>query len=268
MSKGNKRGRNGKIKPVIYDFFKDCANILEETTQDQFWVDKFNDCSTGKFPRGFSYNDGHIHYKKGKILRIPNNSYDAVRNVIEFFHLNGGIFSPTEEKNYERPTALLENFSWKKISKQTQFCAKSFFVDKKKVELNLSREETEQLRKVVDSGISKRFFANENIKFNGNCIFEIEGLCYDSENRKFFINSSIKPAPIRSCSRSKKKASEDTTEIKKDTIFKSGSNWNKYLEMVVVKKLDKCSRKNNDEEVENGSALASVELSDIQSDED
>jgi hypothetical protein len=222
-------------KEVINKIFTDCANI----TSDPFWMDKFNSAATGKLPPKFSYHDGLLTYRKGakcNTIEVSNNPYEASHACMEFFRVNGGIFSPLDEQNslalqYSRAHAVLtqEKLTWGDANKKVQECMLSYYVIDMKSRMNLSDMEVEQLRQTIRLGISGKYFGKHNIHVDNKRIYSVDGLLWNEELRTFYINPDIKPSVTRSYTR-KKDGPPAIDPSQKDMIPQFGVKWNKYVE--------------------------------------
>jgi len=233
------------IRDVIHKIFVDCANVID----DPFWAEKFNTAARGKFPRGFSYNDGILVFRKGAKchqLEVSNNPYEAAFACMEFFRGNGGIFSPMDEQQslelqHARSQAVLtqQQLTWGDANKKIQECMLSHYVIGMKSLMELTDLEMEQLRQTIRLGIANKFFGKHNIHVNNNRIHSIEGLLWNNQDRNFYINPELKPNSTRTYTRNKDgPAAIDPSQ--KDTIPQFAAKWNKYMES-----LDKKILRNN-----------------------
>jgi len=240
------RSRKGRgVKQVIHKIFADCANIVD----DPFWAEKFNNASKGKFPRGFSYNDGVLTYRKGAKchqIDVVANPYEAAFACMEFFRGNGGIFSHMDEQQslelqYARSQAVLtqQQLTWGDANKKIQECMLSYYVMGMKSLMELTDLEMEQLRQTIRLGIANKFFGKHNIYVDNNRIHSINGLLWDNKERQFYINPELKPNATRSYTRNKDgPAAIDPSQ--KDMIPQFSIKWNKYVDS-----LDKKILRNN-----------------------
>ncbi|CAH6420375.1 Hypothetical protein HVR_LOCUS1176 [uncultured virus] len=229
------------VKEVIHKVFADCAMWIDESIHDPFWVEKFNTAATGKFPRGFSYSDGVLLYRKGAkchTLDVPNNPYEAAHACMEFFRSNGGIFSTMDQQDsmelqYARSQAVLtqQQLTWGDANKKIQECMLSHYVIGMKSIMNLSDHEVEQLRQTIKLGIANKFFGKHNIHVDNNRVHSIDGLLWNNEKRNFYINPDLKPNTTRSYSRNKD-GPPAVDPSQKDTIPQFGLKWNKYIENI------------------------------------
>lgn len=228
------------VKETIHKIFADCATSIE----DPFWIEKFNTAATGKFPRGFAFHDGLLTYRKGAkchSLEVSNNPYEAAYACMEFFRSNGGIFSPLDEQNslelqYARSQAVLtqQQLTWADANKKIQECMLSHYVMEMKNVMELTDLEIEQLRQTIRLGIANKFFGKHNIRVDSNRVHSIDGLLWNNDERKFYINPELKPNTTRSYTRNKD-GPPAIDPSQKDMIPQFGVRWTKYMESIEKK---------------------------------
>ena len=169
VEQGAKRDKKSKAsKEIINKIFADCALVIN----DPFWIAKFNSAAIGKFPRGFSYHDGLLIYRKGaktKSIEVSSNPYEVAYASMEFFRTNGGIFSPLDQQNslelqYKRyqTSGPREKLTWGTCNKKTHECMLSDYVLDIKGVMNLTNTQMEQLRQTIRLGISNKLFVKPN----------------------------------------------------------------------------------------------------------
>lgn len=234
-------------KEIIYKIFADCSAVIT----DPFWADKFNSAAVGKFPKGFSFHDGVLQFKKGAkcpTLEVSNNSYIAAPACMEFFRSNGGLFSPIDQQNsmelqFARSQAVSnqQQLTWEDANTKIQECLLSnYVVDMKKL-MALSNSEIEQLRQTVKLGIINKFFGKHNIRVENNRIHSFMGLLWNDQTRTFFIDPELKPVARRTYDRDKDNASA-VDPSQKDTVPQFWTKWLKYLDSV-DKKINRNDRR-------------------------
>ena len=239
----NKKTRG--VKEIVHKCFSECAEI----TQDQFWVEKFNNAAIGKFPAKFSFRDGILVHKKGaknKSLELSNNKYEAASACMEFFRVNGGIFSPTDEQNSialqcaRTQDNSAPQLTWTTANKKLQECLISYYIMNMKHVMGLKNAEVEQLRQSILLGIFNKFFGKHNIRLEDNHIYSIEGLLWNDDTRTFFIDSRLKPVMARKYAR-KTDGGIIIDSNQKDTVPQFLRNWMKYVDFLDKKvcKVDK-----------------------------
>lgn len=235
------------VKEIVHKLFADCAGAID----DPFWIEKFNAAATGKLPRGFSFYDGSLIYRKGAkchTLEVPNNPYEAAHACMEFFRSNAGIFSPMDEQDslelqLARSQAVLtqQELTWGDANKKIQECMLSHYVMGMMEIMCLSEHEVEQLRQTIRLGIANKHFGKHNILVVNNRIHSVEGLLWNPTERKFFISDTVKPLTTRSYTRNKDRTPAlDSSH--KDMIPQFGAKWNKYIESLDKKILRESRR--------------------------
>jgi len=222
-------------KEIIHKIFADCAEVID----DPYWITKFNNISIGKFPPKFSYNDGVLTYRKGtkyQTLNVSENAYEASHACIEFFQTNGSIFSSTDEQNASdqqrkraEETSNKEPLTWATATKKDHECLISYYTMGMQKLMELTELEVEQLRQTLRLGISNKFFGKHNITVENNRIQAVNGILWNPESRKFYIDKDLKPDNVRVYSH-KKSHTAGINSNQKDMIPQFDLKWNKYLE--------------------------------------
>lgn len=223
-------------KEIVNKIFAECAESIE----DKYWIDKFKAASHGKFPRYFTYSDGILTYRKNtrsSTLQVSENAYEAAFECMEFFRVNGGLFSPTDAQyatQLQQTRSQIEQppLTWENANKKLQECLLSYFVMDTKDEKQLNKTEVEQLRQVFRAGISNKFFTKSNIHIEGNRIKKVDGLLWDKEKRIFYVDPKLKPATSRNYSRSKDDDDDSPQSEYKDLVPQFNARWSKYVEHV------------------------------------
>lgn len=227
------------VKEIINKIFIECINVIE----DQFWIEKFNAAAIGKFPQKFGFHDGVLTYKKGaksQSLEVSDNPLEAAYACMEFFRVNGGIFSPTDEQNTideqnnnsnMAPTLPL---TWADANKKMQECIISYYITDMKALMTLNDKEAENLRQTIKLGISNKFFGKHNIRIESNRIHSITGLLWNDQKRAFYIDPTLKPNVTRSYTRNKK-GTISVDPSQKDTVPQFELKWRKYIETMEKK---------------------------------
>jgi hypothetical protein len=226
-----------EAKCIINKIFAECAQTQTIVT-DPFWLEKFNMAAIGKFPRCFSFHDGILTYRKSnkiQTVNVPETPEEAAHRCLEFFKVNGAIFSPkdkqyTQERQYLRSQSASQQASltWGDANKKTQQCLLNRFVTDMKEIMTLNYKESENLRQTINGGISNKYFTKTNIYVERNRIHKIDGLLWDSNLRSFYIDPEIKPTVSRSYNRNKEHESDETEQ--KDTVPQFLFKWCKYAD--------------------------------------
>lgn len=85
-------------KTIVHPIFFRCI----EFTNDEFWISKFRDASNNKFPKGFSFSDNILTFKKnGKNVSVPIPDHPEMCSVIfkNFLYQSDNIRSETDIQN-------------------------------------------------------------------------------------------------------------------------------------------------------------------------
>lgn len=234
------------VKEVVNPVFAECAAI----TDDPFWAEKFTNASVGKFPQKFNYHDGILNYRKGErchTLELTNNPYDNAYACMEFFRINGGIFSPTDEQNstasqFSRAGSSVEKpLTWGTANKKIQETLLSYYLTNTKKKLELTSSEVEELRQQILLGIANKFFGDHNIVVSEDRVQSVNGLVWDEKKRVFFIDPGLKPLSSRSYSR-KKETGPAIEPSQRDMIPTFRIRWEKYLDTLEKKILARTRR--------------------------
>jgi len=268
LSQNNAKSKKFRSKEVVNKIFLDCAAVIN----DPFWIEKFNQAAFGKMPRKFTFRDSSLSYKKGTkyfSIDIPSNPYEASTLCVEFFRSNGGIFSPMDKQNslelqYMRSQEVLtkEQLTWGTANKKTQECMISYYVSDMKNIMELNRAEYDQLKQIINFGISNKYFDKNSILVDSNRIYSMTGLLWNSEKRVFYINPDIKPATVRTYAR-KKEGSNNRDRRQKDMVPQFSIKWKKYIETLekeIMKNLNRQRKVSIEDSSTNYSAASTVEF--------
>ena len=93
---------------------------LSSVTTDSFWKQRFSEYATGKLPRSCQIKPGGKHFLVWQTKRGKTSSYTSfdisdtdkqklMHDIIECFHKELDIYSPTEKENQEVLLELLLN---------------------------------------------------------------------------------------------------------------------------------------------------------------
>ena len=96
----------------IFDTYKDKIN-------DPYWKSILENCTMGKFIKGFSYKNGLLKYRrktKGEMIELPKNPYEAAHVAINFFKTFTGKRSSVDTK---REKLVQEEYILKNLSNNT-----------------------------------------------------------------------------------------------------------------------------------------------------
>lgn len=168
-----------------HDIFVQCAKI----EKIPFWISFFGDCAVGNFPKGLSYKDGALHFKKlrRKAIQkvdIPQNPTLAVEIVKEFVRKEMQTMSDDEltKKRIEMGIALEKNvvpsdLQWKDIRAPTVKQQMLNLYAWKHVENDyISPEEASNFLSVVTVGLATGAITAKDITLKDGKITDIAGI--------------------------------------------------------------------------------------------
>ena len=162
-----------------------------------YWKQIFENCAVGVFPKGISYKDGVVYAKKGKKkptrFVLPIQPKEAADGFKKFLHKELGEISIDEltRKRSNLDIALRQNvtpkdITWAQIrapTVKTQLIA--MYVSQMKDELELSEEESQNLKTVLNAGLASKQITADDIIMENNKIVNI--LNIDVDDRGFFL---------------------------------------------------------------------------------
>lgn len=187
------------LKPVINPIFEQLANL----TEDNFWKTIFLDCSRGRFPRGFTFKNNLLKFKKGNkmtCLEITSNLVETFTSCMNFFQSAGGIMSKEDREKIKKmeEERILEQIekdtdkNWKDIKKENlKEALLNEFIKEICEDLNFNEQEKIELTTTIKKGIILKCFNNDNIIMEDGKIFEIEGLVYNDKKRQHDIHKDF-----------------------------------------------------------------------------
>ena len=186
------------INPIFEQFI--------ETLKDPFWVNVMKECSYGKFPRGTSFRNNILSYRKGvKVLseELNNDLIDGPQKCIEFFQTHCNLKSDNDlllERErldvcgINGPKIL--TMSWSEIrSGSVKQSIILDFIYKIHSERNLNREKLNNLKTQVNLGFTLKYFTSDHVVFSNGVILDIKGLKWDHHKEEFYIDLSIANTP-------------------------------------------------------------------------
>ena len=200
---------------------------------DPYWKSILLDAAKGKFPKGFSFNDGTLLYRPlGKSMVMEDN-INSINKFIDFIRINTGIRSKMDlerEKDYEREYQInhkVNMIEWSKISKFNKRLMVIEFVSNIKKIHNLDQNETDQLKTLINMNLEDDII-KKNVIMKDNNIEEIRGLRWDQSSRKFSLDGEIKRTIFY------KTDPSDITYIEENIPVEMGyvetiKGWNKFL---------------------------------------
>ena len=233
------------LKPIINPIFEQCASL----TEDKFWIATFMDCARGKFPRGFSFRNDLLTYKKAnkaQRLEVSDSPSEAFTSIIEFFQKVGGIMSVLDrqmlqknedEKLVEKMAQRIDS-EWKdiKIEKMKDILINEFIVDVAE-KMEMDENEIKELTTTVKKGIMLKYFGRDNIKMENGKIVAIEGLIYNEKTKEYEIDKSY--ITKRSGRKVIGLGIEEAPHQKSKNTLNFLELWEKFLEQLESKRIKK-----------------------------
>lgn len=256
--RNNKQKRTKNTKPIVNPVFDQLMKYVD----DKFWVEKLRKASYGQFPRYFYFNDGFLSFKKANVsqfLELKEDSNESANRCVNFMRDHGGIYSKKDElelmKKKEQESINSEPIekTWLNSNKSIRESLLSYYLTDIKERMDLSNKERSQLSKIINYGIFTKHFGNNNIIVKDNRIYQITGLLWNENTRKFYIDPSLKPIASRVYSRNKN-VNNDYDSADKDMIPQFNVRWKK-----LVDQLDKKQKRYKDAGI--GSDNISYEIS-------
>jgi len=246
----NKVRNAAKNKRVIeYQIFEE----IMKNQVDPYWISFFDDCATGKLPRGFKLVNNILYFRfKSKTLEVlvPEEPLEAEVIIKKFIFEYAGIISPKDlnEKREAEENKIISSYgnelNWNNIkNEREQSILISSFVEKISESFNLTKESSQNLTQIIKLSIFSGYLTSDNIIFENGNIIEIIGLEYNENDNKFLINEELK----KNVKLFKKYIADDNSDNK--TVFDDNENlnnkkclvkqWNKYILELSSKKFKK-----------------------------
>jgi hypothetical protein len=237
---GELQNKGKRKKKIANPIFHECAKIAS----DPFWKDKFEKASYGKFPRGFSYSNNCLVYKKGNINRslvVPEDPTVAYASIVFFFHEAANIYSDQdleerqEEEHLAQIQEQLKEKTWAKTLKRQREVLIATYICELKERYVLSRTAILELEDLINIGILYNYFNKDTIILEDGIISEIKGLIYDESKGKFTTKEPLKPKIGKSSSKAKKIKPTPVPRhvpLEKDGDVAFMDEWNKFLDSI------------------------------------
>ena len=217
-------GKTNRYKKRIhYPIFIECSEIID----DSFWKSKLVDAAYGKFPKGFSYSNSQLNYRRGNktaSIELEGDTSDITTMFIEFLKVNGGLFS-TEEEIEKYEDVYVPDLSWKNANSKTRNNLVNNYVDEMGQKLDLTRAERDDMKYVIECGIKRKIFNNSTVFVNPKelKIENIKNFEWDDSERKFKI------VGVKNTESKCKIDSHTDSIIQKDTIPDFTGAWYKLF---------------------------------------
>lgn len=173
---------------------------------DLFWKDYWTRASKGKFPTGFSFNGKELFYSyRNKTSKIVFR--DDVINMCQLtkhmYQNNSNIYSPLDMKYMDQRRELMYSNSindiesWGKCNTSQKNNLITYYLLSLVDEYRLNNRQKIELQQTISIGINIGAFNDKNIIIKDNYISNIEGLKWDNEYKRFYINIVQAPFKIK-----------------------------------------------------------------------
>jgi hypothetical protein len=148
---------------------------------DEYWINFFTDLAYNKFPKGFKYIEGCLCYRKpGKIYKTKIDNYPdvAAKQIIEFFHQYGDIYSPQEKISVESEER--DDVTWKSLKAIEKKSYLNRYINKTSKKWNLNDDQSCQFNNTINNGISDGSIKSNRVIIKNKEIVEIEDVVFKS----------------------------------------------------------------------------------------
>ena len=108
--------KNNKVKSRSNALINPIFTKIKGYLSDEYWISFMDDLSMNKFPKGFSYKDGSLNYRKpGKVYKkkLDLDLEIASEQVLDFFHEYAAKYSPEEKINME--STEVQEITWRNL---------------------------------------------------------------------------------------------------------------------------------------------------------
>jgi len=183
-----------------YPVFLECA----ELTTDPYWIQIFQECSKGKFPKGSGIDAiGSTIYFKNKInnknfitYKVSNDPEQVFNDLKKIFLSKLNIKSNKDRENTQDEIVdickdLQESYNgqWQQIKKKKikDPIIRRFILDLKE-RYNLENKETAQVAQIIKLGFLFNWITNDQVIYENQQIIDITSLHYIEEDRIFTLD--------------------------------------------------------------------------------
>lgn len=236
-SKAKEPCKRNTVKKKKFPIFSELAVEAD----DEYWKEILEDCSNGKFPKGFFFRNENFCFKRGKkVVSIPSSQLD-INTFVNFVHQHGGFISNEDKKRRETsikaPSRRITTLPWKKLSKGTKERLIENYVRllSKKYEFDesLIYEIKDKIQLYIFIGEIKEF----DIDYRDNMINEIKNVKFDSETSNIYLTETTEPIK---CEVTKRKTNPTSTNDKNNEGGSIFDPWiKKFRDLSKVKKVKK-----------------------------
>lgn len=182
--------KKGRLpKKVVYPIFE----RLAQSCDADYWKQVLDLCSKSKFPKGCSFKEGKLIYRKGKNIslidideEIPDDQ--NLEMIIKFFRHTGVCDYNQIQSVEETPTPIKEEVynSWKEVKKkQVKENLLNLYVQKLTKELNLKPREVSLLESKISLANLFKYITYSTVIMENGRIKDIIGFRPVTDERGF-----------------------------------------------------------------------------------
>lgn len=184
-----KKGRRKNANPV----FQEYATYIT----DDFWKQFFINIGLGKYPKGFTWIDDQIVFRKGTKtvgLTLNDSANQNIIAIMDFFRAHGNIMSPKEieeleterkEREFERSQVIQD---WSHLPKQGKEQLLTNYASRLASEHKFDRDRYRKLLSTLYVGFIFGYFDKNNIVMNDMVIEDIDNLIYHKKDNVFYFS--------------------------------------------------------------------------------
>ena len=230
-------------KNIVNPIFED----MREHNDDPFWDMFLLKASRDNFPKGFSFKDDTLFFSlkakynfQYKIESRTENEFGKLKSFIS----DKGILSDTDKAKMteieimeQDDTEAMAFESWKELGK-LQNNAVFVYINTLSERYDLDTREKKNLESIVKIGISSGYLNDKNIVVTNSTIESIAPLMWNSEDRKFAIdtkNIRVKRPKVAKSEHTDVSTDNTTTclqFVKSYNISNVNKRWEKFLNSI------------------------------------
>ncbi len=197
-------------KKIAYPLFDDCAQF----TLDPYWLQVFEECSRGHFPRGSGIDsEGKVVYFRNRANNNRNyvsyrliDKYGSQKHPDQIFKDLKQLFQEqlNFKSNLDRSEIraeiddickdLQESYTgdWQKIKRKKirDPIIRRYILDLKE-EYNLDNKETAEVAQIIKLGFLFNWIANDQVVYQDQRIQDIKTLRFDADDRSFELDEPV-----------------------------------------------------------------------------
>lgn len=232
------RKKNKSTKELKYPVLLDCC----EYTSDEVWLKLFKKAAYGNPPKGFKFaNNNSLYYVKHKkmkdkkpiMIKIDQDDPKTTfHEFTDFVQKYGNFYSATDiEQSTKDEETRRRNYTpvtqkWDKLHKNVRSTLVINFCYDVAGKYKLSKEQINDLKFLIKSGIYYKYINSSTIKIEDNVIISIKGLQYDKTQNKFYLDMNVLADVIKNI----KKNDSKSASKQKPNANQFLEKWGKYID--------------------------------------